>query len=159
MNNNTSKPRRVRHIPDALRMPLVLSSNGKHDFTESLRLLSTYRQMPFNDWYQYFQINQAVTTLQHNTNSAVPKSIWFCTHFMYLESLQNLPNYLLENGNSQLCWLPVDFRHHQTTWLLHNSDYFYIYENTHSLSLSISCAAIESLSCLNSSKICFLGVE
>ena len=36
-----------------------------------------------------FQINQAVTTLQHTVNSAEPKAMWFCTHFTYWESLQN----------------------------------------------------------------------
>lgn len=37
------------------------------------------------------KIDQAVTTLQQNANSAVPQIIWVCTHFMYLESLQNSP--------------------------------------------------------------------
>lgn len=81
--------KRVWHIPDALQMSRVSSSNAKGDFTESLLPLSTYWQIPFSDWC--FQGTQAVTTLQQTANSAVLKTTWFCTCFIYLENLQNPP--------------------------------------------------------------------
>lgn len=106
-----------------------------------------------------FQINPAVTALQRTLTQLFPKPFGFVPISCIWNPCRIFLSYSMENRDSQPFWLPVDFRHHQTTWLLHNSRIIStIYENTHSLSLSISSDAMSRYH-LNSSKMCFLGVE
>lgn len=112
-DHNTSEPEKgLTHTGCFTNVISVIFQWKGWLFRSSLLLPASW-QMPFNDWH--LQMNLAVTTLPHNANSAFPQTVWFCTHFMCLESLLK-PHKPFDGKQKQSTLLTAeDFRHHQTT--------------------------------------------